>query len=288
MLLLNSRFRIIYLLIAMSFRVSASPISEQLQQSIKFNPVNQEITVDLKQLPLEPILSALTRRTQIPIHYSVLPSGLITATCLGNITQVLECLLAQKADLAVRYLETGSQSAVEKTNKQPSEIWILGAQYSNPDSCHPNQVELSQTELADLEALKTAQNSKPDEIKIDQLLKQASSDDASQRANAIGALFAASGEGEAEIKKTLETALSDPDANVRAQAISSLAHREGSEAVFMELQTALHDQDPAVRLMAVDGATDNAFLLRQAAQDKEEFIRNLAISKLTNLNQITK
>jgi HEAT repeat protein len=111
--------------------------------------------------------------------------------------------------------------------------------------------------------------------------------DATVRADAIGALMSGGREGDANVKKVLEEALTDPNANVRAQAISSLAQREGSAATAV-LQDALHDTDAGVRLMAVGGVGNNPALLQQAVNDDDETVRNLAISKLEELQKTVK
>ena len=82
----------------------------------------------------------------------------------------------------------------------------------------------------------------------------------------------------------LENALTDQDDNVRAQAISSLAHREGAGAVAA-IQEALHDKSIDVRVMAVDGIVNDKALLEQAANDSDEIVKSLAIEKLKALNQ---
>ena len=86
------------------------------------------------------------------------------------------------------------------------------------------------------------------------------------------------------VKAALEQALTDQDANVRAQAISSLAHREGSGAAAA-IQEALHDSAVDVRMMAVDGITDDIALLQQAINDSDETVRSLAAIKLEELTQ---
>jgi HEAT repeat protein len=118
----------------------------------------------------------------------------------------------------------------------------------------------------------------------DELLKTAQSNDPIERADAIGALLADGREGDPNVKAVLEQALTDQDANVRAQAVSSLSHREGSDAAGA-IQQALHDSSADVRMMAVDGIVDDIPLLQQAVNDSDESIRSLATIKLEQLTQ---
>jgi len=121
----------------------------------------------------------------------------------------------------------------------------------------------------------------------EELIKMAQSKNPSDRAEAIGALLAGGRKGDPQVKATLLEALADKDANVRAQAISTLAHREGSGATAA-IQEALHDHSVDVRIMAVDGITDDAAMLQQAINDSDETVRSLATTKLEELTQRNK
>jgi HEAT repeat protein len=122
--------------------------------------------------------------------------------------------------------------------------------------------------------------------RTDDLLKQAQAKNPADRADAIGQLMAGGRKGDPAVKAELEKALTDPDASIRAQAISSLAHREGSGATAA-IQEALRDNSVDVRMMAVDGITDDIALLQQAINDSDETIRSLAAVKLEMLTQST-
>jgi HEAT repeat protein len=111
----------------------------------------------------------------------------------------------------------------------------------------------------------------------------AKSKNSTDRADAIGELLAEETQDDPAIKAILEQALTDQDPNVRAQAVSSLTHREGSDAIGI-IQEALHDNSVDVRLMAVDSITDDVALLQQAINDNDETIRSLAAVKLEQLN----
>jgi hypothetical protein len=247
------------------------------------NHKGSELQLEVRQMPLAKVLETITSKTHIPIHYSVLPEGLVTATCVGStLERILECLLDRKADLIVRY----PHNLVKGGGKgQVVEAWIMGSQLDNGsasanciarsgDAANDGSVSLRQNE----------QDTATETDHTDELLKTAQSNDPIERADAIGALLADGREGDPNVKAVLEQALTDQDANVRAQAVSSLSHREGSGAVGA-IQQALHDSSADVRMMAVDGIVDDISLLQQAVNDSDESIRSLATIKLEQLTQ---
>ena len=263
-----------------------------------------ELQLEVRQMPLERVFTTITAKTGVPIHYSAVPEGLVTATCLGaTLKQVMECLLARKSDLIVRYHKSsaqpqagfsGNRNSSNAKNfsvleSQPEEMWVLGSRYTGEVNCSGSttlQQTVNNAPVKSPDSQAYAAEVEPDQT--DGLLKWAKSKDAAARADAIGALMAAGREGDVNVKRVLEEALTDPNANVRAQAISSLAHREGSAAAAVALQDALHDTDAGVRLMAVDGAGNNIALLQQATNDNDETVRKLALSKLEELQKTVK
>jgi hypothetical protein len=82
----------------------------------------------------------------------------------------------------------------------------------------------------------------------------------------------------------LEDAIHDQDANVRAQAVSTLTHwSNDTESISAALGEAIHDDSADVRLMAVDGITDDVGLLQQAVNDSNEVVSSMATTKLEEL-----
>lgn len=232
-----------------------------------------KIRLEARQAPLAQILIALGKKTRIQIHYSVLPEGMVTATCVGsNVKPVLECLLATKSDLVFRYPQIKGKNA----SYQPTEAWILGAKYTTGIT----QVVAFCPKQPDTP---TEQPVEPD--RTDELVAKAKSQDPAERASAIGELLSQGRPDDADVLETLQEALDDKDANVRAQAISTYASREGEKA-FAALQEALHDNNAWVRQMAV-GSTDEKNLLQQALNDSEESVRSLAAQKLKSLETRT-
>jgi HEAT repeats len=287
----------ILLLLMSDVSLAAAEQQNPAKESVEWRVVddkNSQFQLEVKEIPLERIFSTITTKTGVPIHYSVVPEGLVTATCVGTtIKQVMECLLDKRADLIVRYAKPTASAQTDKETKvadlnQPIEMWVLGSKYTNVANCSGSTVTqhtIDNTPLKLAESQEKSVEVEPDQT--DELLKMAKSKDAIVRADSIGALMAAGREGDPNVRAALEEALADPNANVRAQAISSLAHREGSGAIDA-IQEALHDSDAGVRLMAIDGAGDNTALLQQSVNDDDESVRNLAISKLEELQKKTK
>jgi hypothetical protein len=264
-----------------------TPSAEGYVKFIISDDKASELQLEVRQMPLERVFSTITAKTGVMIHYSVVPEGLVTATCVGaTLKQVMECLLAREADLIVRYHKpsTPAQARVSDKNK-PSEMWVLGSRFTDAANC--SGATVTQQTINNSAVKSPANQVNAAEVEPDQtddLLNKAKSKDATLRADAIGALMVAGREGDANVKRVLEEALTDPNANVRAQAISSLVHREGSSATAV-LQDALHDADAGVRLMTVDVAGNNVALLQQAVNDDDETVRKLAISKLEELQK---
>jgi HEAT repeats len=246
------------------------------------NDKGSELQLEVKQMPLAQVLDAIAIKTHIPIHYSALPEGFVNATCIGTtLKRVLECLLDRKADIIVRYPHKISNTA----GKEPvAEAWILGSKLDGITAQADCQITGNLADKISPGVQQSQQDNELETDRTDELLKMAQSKNPEDRADAIAALLATSNEGDPNVNSTLEQALDDTDANVRAQAISSLSHREGS-AASQALQEALHDESVDVRLMAVDGITDDAALLQQAANDSDETVRSLAAVKLAELNQ---
>lgn len=235
-----------------------------------------ELQLEVRQMPLTQVLESIAQKTRVPIHYSVLPEGLVTATCVGtNLKQVLECLLSRETGVIARYSRSSANIY------EVAEVWILGSTLNS----YPAASAGCATTAGEAKVwLKKVRNVDAEPDLTDELLKMSASKNPEERANAIGALLAEGREDDPAVKAALEAALSDQDANVRAQAISSLAHREGSDAAAA-IQAALHDDSADVRMMAVDGITDDIALLQQAMNDSDETVRSLAAIKLEDITQ---
>ena len=239
-----------------------------------------ELKLEVTALPLSQVLNRIAFKSRVPIHYSVLPEGLVTATCVGStLKQILECLLDKKTNFIMSY--THPDAAINQ-KEQASEVWILGSKFEGTEA---NNGCTSIQTAGDDRSLTLQKNENTDNSEADQtknLLIMAQSKDAAERASAMSQLLGSAKTGDPHVKAILEQGLTDTDANVRAQAISSLAHREGN-VVLPAIQEALRDRSADVRLMAVDGITDDVALLQQAINDNDEAVRNLAKLKLDAL-----
>jgi hypothetical protein len=237
-----------------------------------------EVQLEARQAPLAQVFNRIASKTGVRINYSVLPEGLVTATCVGTtVKQVMECLLARKADLVYRYPRQASKA---DPKSQPEEVWVLGAKFGTDQS---NSVVCPSAGNQQQE-FPTPTNSitGPEPDHTDELLTMARSKKPEERAEAIGRLMAGGRPGDAAVKATLEAALLDRDARVRVRAISSMAHREGAGAASA-LQEALRDSDASVRITAVDNAGSDIALLQQALTDNDATVRQLAEIRLAPL-----
>ncbi|WAK01468.1 HEAT repeat domain-containing protein [Methylobacter sp. YRD-M1] len=268
---------------------AAGNANRQEEQNIRIimtEDAGAELQLEARQAPLAQVLNRIATQTGMRINYSVLPEGLVTATCVGpTVKQVLECLLAQKADLIFRY---PSQTAKTDSPRQPpAEAWILGAKFdvnrTNPETCLSTEAQ-QQTMLKMNETKTHTFQIEPEPDKTDELVKMAKSENPAERAEAVGRLMAAGRKGDASVKEALEAALTDEDATVRVRALTSLSYREGSEAATA-VREAIHDKDERVRLTAVGRAGDDVALLQQALTDEAEMVRKLAAIKLESISK---
>lgn len=268
--------------------LSTAFAGENLIPYINFNvaagTVNR-LQLETRDASLAEVLKTIAKKTQTPIHYSVLPEGLVTSTCIGSsVQQILECLLARQANIVVRtpnpQVHTPAASA---KLAQTAEIWILGAKLTSENYGHHASGENSRLNLPPEDA-----NNNSESVQIETLSRMASSPDATERLDAISALAAQGKKDDANVKQILEAALHDSAPSVRASAISSLTLREGTDGTSSALREALHDSSADVRLMATDAIENNVELLTEATYDRDEIIRQLALSKLEDLRKLSK
>jgi hypothetical protein len=243
-----------------------------------------ELQLEVRQMPLAQVLASIAKQTHVPIHYSVLPEGLVTSTCVGStLKPVLECLLNRKADLIVRYSRN-----MDKAHRDASivEAWILG---SKIETVPVSNFCTAKSETGSMTLGRNTPEEESEHEPRNVLLQVVKSGTPAERADAIGALLAVGHDGDPAIKAALEEALHDQNANVRAQAISTLIHRgDNKESALAAIQEAMQDSSVDVRMMAVDGITDDVALLQQAINDSDTTIRDLATMKLEELMQRNK
>jgi HEAT repeats len=267
--------------VGLAEKTIAAPVAKPLADLVISSHKGSELQLEVREMAMADVLKMLAVKTQIPIHYSVLPEGLVTATCVGStLKQVLECLLDRKADLIVRYPRNADKS---ESKGQLAEAWVLGSRldgtFARRDCSTDNAGAISLIEQSQ-QVVDTKQ--KPNNS--DALLNMAQSKNVAGRAEAIGALLAAGTKDDPKIQEMLEDAIHDQDANVRAQAVSTLTHwSNNTESISAALSEAIHDESVDVRLMAVDGITDDVGLLQQAVNDSDEAVSAMAALKLEEL-----
>lgn len=258
-------------------------LKEQNIRVVMTEDIGAELQLEARQAPLAQVLNYIANQTGVRINYSVLPEGLVTATCVGpTVKQVLECLLARKADLIFRY---PSQAAKTASPKQPEEVWVLGVKFDleqmNSGTCISTGAQ-QQTIQKIVDAKANTSQTEPDET--DELMKMAKSENPAERAEAAGRLLAAGQKDDPAVKEALEAALTDENATVRVRALTSLSYREGADAATA-VREAIHDKDERVRLAAVDRAGDDVALLQQALTDESEMVRKLAAIRLNSVSK---
>jgi hypothetical protein len=250
--------------------------------SVRFTLLDDEperIELEARQVPLSRILDTVAHRLGIPIHYSILPTEPVDATCLGEtVKEIMDCLLGPKANLVFRYPSGFSRG---KETGQPVELWVLGGSVAEPPPPSA-QTECGTVGGKDERAAKAVV---VDPELTEKLLHMARSEDPVERIGALSQLAGARSVDPGVAEKILQAALNDPDPDVRGQAIYALAQRGGGEASAL-LHEALKDSAPSVRLLAVDGLGSDAeslAWLRQALRDDDEAVRELAAMKLEML-----
>jgi|GEM_PF-1525340 hypothetical protein len=260
----------------------------------------EQMSLQARQQSVQVIIDAIAQKSHALIHYNELPQELVTVNCNGTeLKQILECLLDNKADVVVRYTKICFRKKPgcpqDKGHTQVAEAWILNPRYSIgldqnnniPAANQQNYIE-QKTDQSFVAQGNGDSAYREDADQSDELVALAQSNDASAREEAVSSLLTEGNINDPNVKTTLENAVRDQDANVRAQAVSSLAHMSGDEA-YGAIQEALRDESTDVRLMAVDGIVDDVTLLQQAMNDSDESVRMLAKVKyeaLTGVNEV--
>ncbi len=268
-----TKFWAISLLVLMSTALCADEKSVRVS---KTEDAGSELQLEARQMPLASILDKIAKVTGVPIHYSMLPKGLVTACCAGaTVKPILECLLNKKADLIFRYPRKSSKADQQNC---PAEVWVMGAHFDVEPKASAAVVSAERPPIAKpVRAIQTL--SKED---ADKLTEMVTDKNPQYRAVAVSNLAARQANDPATYK-ILESALSDQNAEVRAQAVAGLSKQKGYD-VSTVLQSALQDDNVSVRLMAVDNAGDNPVLLQQALNDSDETVRTYAAIKLETLS----
>ena len=249
----------------------------QNNAGINLQNIDSQFLLEARQAPLAHILKTIADKTGAQIHYSVLPEAPVTATCIGKSAQeIMACLVGKQVGLV----------AHKPQKDKPAEFWLLG---SSVGSCRAVTVAASPVPAQPVEEYKPtpeeqAQADQAMQEQSDEMLRLAQSKDPNERYAAINNLASMGAKDDPNVDKALRDAMSDKDTNVRIQAIASIVQR-GGDGLADQLGLALKDKEPSVRLSAISVAAD-ANILQQALNDSDQGVRDLAQSRLDDLDKI--
>jgi HEAT repeats len=249
----------------------ASPsLRTSLPSSIKITLSKQALSairLEAKQAPLLQILKQLTEKTGIKIHYSALPTNLVTVTCAeASVKAIVECLLGPGSNLVAKMPEKIAK-ATQALNPetQAVELWILSAPDTNP---HTVGLSLASQPPAQ-EAPKAFSPEERDKDDFEETLKQAQADshDPGQRELALYNLGLQGKKDDPDIKEALLTAINDDNPRIREQAAESLAQLgikapQHTGLAFKPDMAPNHDSEK-------QDVIDTANLLKQARESGE-------------------
>lgn len=243
---------------------------------INLQRIGAEWRLETKQVDLAAILDAISDKTGVPIHYSVLPPSLVSASCLGvSVKALLACLLGDKLDVVFR----GAESAQGNPGRTSLEVWLLGSSLAktNGDICGLNTPDKSIPSLTEQDSAGTSEPSPEDKLAFRK--QMAVSGGPQVRAQAIAYLAAHASANDKDVQEILSAALIDENTEIRGQALASLVAREGEAAALPELQKALQANEVSMRIMALQLVTDER-LIAESLSDENANVRQFASLKL--------
>jgi hypothetical protein len=198
--------------------------------------------------------------------------------------QVVECLFGPDADFIVG---AGAGSEHHKLK----DIWVLGANLTlhddrgaarNSDVCDNVSGQDPAPSRNSAQAAPRGVIPPPGEEETAALVEMATAQETWRRLQALTRLGTAGPGADDRIRETLTAAMSDPDPDVRAQAVAGLVrHGEGDMTAL--LREAMRDSHASVRMMAVGSVSNDAqgeALLREALADSDQAVQELAAMKL--------
>jgi len=233
-----------------------------------------EVQLDVLNASLSDILDEVSAKANIPIHYSILPSELISATCVGgNLDIVFQCLLGDNVNIVFHYPSNALPQG-KVANTLPKEIWFMASSFGNIIS-EKNEQLLCQEQLTEL----------PKNERLELLIEKGMSSDPIQRAQAIVVLAREAPKENEEVKNLLLEALDDESGKVRLQALIAWVVRKSGN-VEQVLQQALQDESRGVRLKAV-GLTRSLLLLQQVVDNESDSsVKRYAERRLKRLEKL--
>lgn len=239
----------------------ASPPASRLDLS---RQAPAAIRLEARQAPLAQILKQLADETGVKIHYSILPSKPVTATCVGaSVKTVIECLLRPRVDLAFRIPRNSAKAA--PTRSQVAELWLLPTLVDVDPADSANAAAAAVQAQPVQPRVERIESAEKDRAQLDETLEQAASKDPEQRATALYNMGLMGNHDDPDVKDALRQALTDENANVREQAAASI-----SQIVDPDLIAALNQQSKtgidAVRTTDENTLSQDVALLQKAAR----------------------
>lgn len=218
-------------------------------------------SLNTNKVNLSEVLKEFSQKSGTIIHYNNKQDATLTVNCKGEFLAVMYCLSGDTYSLIIRHQEN-----LQPMSMLPeiAEIWLVQkTEFEQPKQPPKYQIDESKAEL------------------IDSFLLMAK--DPVQRIEAISQLAVLATNNDVLVKSELIHALSDNDAQVRAQAVFGLGKYHQNDSIVY-LRQALSDENLDVRLMALEQSTDYPVLLEQALKDSEVAVRDMASMKLKLLS----
>lgn len=210
--------------------------------------------LEVKSAPLIEVFGVLSERMGIPIVSPTPPGVLVTLRCTGgDIRAIVSCLL-------------GSSGASVMYHGRPG---------------HPDEI-VSVRILASSFVRMPAKDVSADPHRVAAILEMTRSEDSDARADGYTRLAQLRSGNETIQRGAFRQGLSDPSGEVRAAALLGL-HGVDPEGSREQMMNGLRDSDGNVRLAALDvlgQGPDAEFMLKQALNDTDELVRELARMRL--------
>lgn len=257
----------------------------------RFFAEGDSIKLEAHGAPLSRVLDLIASTAGLRIHAVAIPEPRVSAVCDGTALEpIIECLFGRDTDFVVEAAASDGQSG----NDKAKDVWILGANFGQHGSIARarSTVDCDGATHADRESPQTPVLAAPQGLipppndeETAALVEMATAQESWQRIQALTRLGTAREGADERIRATLRHAMSDPDPDVRAQAVAGLArHGDGDKAEV--LHEAMRDSHASVRMMAVGIVSNDAHgeaLLREALADSDPTVQELAAMKLEAL-----
>ncbi len=242
-------------------------------QSVAVRVHEGRVTLNAVDAPWNRLLHELTKQTGVRFHDAGASSGRITISCVDmSAARLLSCLWGGGS--MTRY----AAETLEREAAWPAEVWLLGSS----GALHRADITTAYDPPDPLPAPPKSAPAAHAQRHWAAILDETGSADPGARLRALSALAGEPERPSPAARAAFRAALSDDDADVRAQGVWALSNRGGHEATEV-LRVALQDRVAAVRLMAVDSVEQGRrgrVLLRVALADSDETVRTAAAAKL--------